>query len=430
MAVECEEAYASVLLASPRFDRLSAADRSLLEEISLGTLRWRGELDWLIRACSNRTRAALDAEVQVALRIALYQLVHLERVPAHAAVNDAVETVKAAKKKSAAGFVNAVLRRAVNNGPRLLAELREQDDLDSLAASLSHPPWLAGKWIADFGREEALALMRANNKRPSEGLRSVPFVAPADETRARLEQAGAVLEASRIAPGAYRVRSAPADVLRAAMAEGSIALQDEGSQLAAGLVGAQPGNLVLDLCVAPGGKTAVMAAAMRGEGRIIAGDLYPHRLSTTRRLLLTQKTPNVSLVAWNVRSGLPLSENVRFDRILVDAPCSGTGTLRRHPEIKWRLSHAQIEELCRLQLQFLCEAARWLREDGRLVYSTCSLEREENEQVVGVFLAQHPQYVLAEPRTRPLETESEGSIRTFPHRHGTDGFFVACLQQR
>lgn len=430
MAVECEGAFASVLLSSVRFDRLGASDRCLLEEIVLGTLRWQGELDWLMQQCSRRDLAALDVEVRVALRAGLYQLAHLQRVPAHAVVNDAAETVKAARKKSAASFVNAVLRRAVNDAPRLLAELSASEDADSLAVRFSHPAWLPEKWVAKFGRDEATAVMQANNERPAEGLRLNPFVAPVEETRERLLRAGVVLEASRLATGGYRVASGPADELRKAVADGSAALQDESSQLAAEMVSAHPGDRVLDLCAAPGGKTAVIAAAMRGQGQIVAGDLYPHRLLTTRRLLLKQRIPNVRLVAWDAQRGLPLNENLRFDRVLVDAPCSGTGTLRRHPEIKWRLTRARIEELAQLQLRLLGEAARWCAGGGRVVYSTCSLEREEDEDVVSAFLSEHPDFAPVQPLSETFPSPPQEYLRTFPHRQGADGFFIACLERR
>ncbi|MGE5644281.1 MAG: transcription antitermination factor NusB [Acidobacteriota bacterium] len=327
--------YASDLLL--RRTELDSRDAGLASEIVMGSLRFQGQLDFLIARFSGREAARLDAEVRIALRMAIYQLRYLSRVPAHAAVGESVELVKRARKRSAAPFVNAVLRKA------------NKDDVawPDRATALSTPEWMLARWERQYGAETAEKIARANLAPPETYVRAAGA-------------AGEGLEATEI-PGCYRVVSGDAFGMR---------IQDIGSQSIIPLLDLQPGQTFLDLCAAPGNKTA---QALEAGIRAVACDIHLSRLEHMRRL-------GCPLVALDGTQPLPFA--ARFDRILVDAPCSGTGTLARNPEIKWRLEPADLPDLHRRQVSLLRNALASLAHGGRLVYSTCSLEREENEAVV------------------------------------------------
>ncbi len=388
LRVDTTDAYASELLHSSRTAALSPADHGLATEIVMGVLRWRSALDdqiaahipqpltkldaevmtalrigtyqllFLDRALDDQIAAhisqpltKLDAEVITALRIGTYQLLFLDRIPAHAAINDSVELVKKARKRSAAGMTNAVLRK-----------IKPATELASPVAA--HPAWLANKWTQVYGSEASQQICAYDQQHPRTVIR-VNDPALAEE----LAQEGIELGPGRILSSARIVLRG--DVTRSkAFRERRLVIQDEGSQLVALLLGR--GQRILDCCAAPGGKTRIIAE-QNPHARVLAVELHPHRASLLKRLV---PLPNVDVVAADARS-MPFAGT--FDRILVDAPCTGTGTLARNPEIKWRLKPEDIERLQTYQLEILQAAMRQLSPGGQLLYSTCSLQPEENE---------------------------------------------------
>lgn len=362
--------YAMDLLAA-RTASLEPRDAALSEELVLGCLRWQAQLDWWIARLSGRDAARLDPEVRAALRLGVYQLRYLERIPAHAAVHESVELVKRSGRRYAAGFVNAVLRKV---SP-------EAVEFPDEAVALSHPAWLLERWQRHYGRETALAIARANLRRPATYVRLPQGVAPPE---------GVVLEPTDV-PGCYRVVEGPATGLR---------IQDIGSQAVLGLLEPRPGQVLLDLCAAPGNKTA---QALEAGCRVIACDLH---LSRLRRM----KDLPCDLVVADASRALPFRR--RFERILLDVPCSGTGTLARNPEIKWRLAPQKLEELHRLQVRLLSNALTLLAPGGLLLYVTCSLEPEENQQVLEEVLDASPVQV----------------VQRIPGRDPGDGFFAAVIR--
>ena len=402
-------AFSSVLLAAAE-PKLKLPDRALTHELVLGVLRWQLWLDKLIEHYSKRAVATLDLPVRLALRIGLYQLRFLERVPAAAAVNESVNLVRSARVSSAAAFVNAVLRRAIRESAFDPSSLL--DPLEKLAVQTSHPVWLVRRWIDAFGEVEAEAFARANNLVPPTAFRVVE--GDFEGILAQLQEVGGIVDPSAVARGAWRVSGATS-VLRELVANGKIYLQDEASQLVAQTVNVEPGERVLDLCAAPGGKTTLMAQRAEDRGLIVAADRSAKRLETVLKITASHNLTSIKSLLLDAAQELPF-ENSAFDRILVDAPCSGTGTLRRNPEIRWRISENDIHELAAQQKLFLKNAARVLKPGGQLVYSTCSVERDENEEVIHNFLREHPDFKL------------EKSLRLWPHREGTDGFFIASLQ--
>jgi 16S rRNA (cytosine967-C5)-methyltransferase len=398
-------AFSSILLAEYE-PQLKPADRALCHELVLGVLRWQLWLDKLVEHYAKRAVESLDLPVRIALRMGLYQLRFLTRVPASAAVNEAVNLVRSARVSSAAAFVNAVLRRAIREAD-FDPSTAVVDPLEKLAIETSHPRWLVERWARQFGVEEAAAFARANNRVPPTAFRVV------DRDFTDLENQ-LVLEPSKVAENAWRVSGA-ASRLRELAAEGKIYLQDEASQLVAQTVEIQPGERVLDLCAAPGSKTTLMALRANDSALIVASDRSPTRLNTVVKTGELQKLTSIKSVVLDATKSLPFDNSV-FDRILIDAPCSGTGTLRRNPEIRYRISENDIHTLATQQKLFLQNATRVLKPGGQLVYSTCSVEREENEQVIDAFLATTANFQLTK------------MTRTWPHREGTDGFFIASLR--
>ena len=405
-------AFSSVLLASEE-PQLQPADRALCHELVLGVLRWQRYLDRIIEHFSKRRIESLDAAVRIALRLGLYQLRFLTRIPASAAVNESVSLVRVARLSSATAFVNAVLRRAIREEEYDPAA-EVSDPLERIAVQTSHPVWLIERWARSFGIAEVEAFAKANNVVPPTAFRVVSTKANKSDVLAKLSEAGATVESSEVVEGAWRVSGATS-LLRELSAAGEIYLQDEASQLVAQVVAVKPGERVLDLCAAPGGKTTLIADRSDDRALILAGDLSATRLSTVIATMRLHELESVKPVLLDATEQLPFAPH-SFDKVLVDAPCSGTGTLRRNPEIRWRLSPADFARLAEQQKRIVKRAVEMVKPGGRLIYSTCSVEYDENEQVIQDVLA-------SDDRFRPLNT-----IRTWPHREGSDGFFIAVFE--
>ena len=431
--VEDEGAFAAPLLASTT-GGLTPEDRALCYELVLGALRRQLWLDRLAEHYAGRPSEKLDAAVRRALRLGLYQLRFLARVPARAAVNESVNLAHAARLRSAAPFINAVLRRAVRE-PDFDPANAIPDPLQKIAVETSHPHWLIERWAARFGTDEAAAFARSNNTSAPTAFRLNALRGAVAEVFGRLREAGVEISASVVAPDAWRVAEGQrggvaAAALRGLAGEGRIYLQDEASQLVAHVVSARAGERVLDVCAAPGSKATHIAALARDAALVVACDMHEHRLRVVAEASARLGLKSVCTVVLDAEALLPFADET-FERVLVDAPCTGTGTLRHNPEIRWRISPGDINELAAKQRRILGQAARVVRPGGRLVYSTCSVEREENEEVVSDFLRTHGDFrqTAARPASDLLLTET-GAARTWPQRDGVDGFFVAALEKR
>ena len=423
--VEDDGAFASVLLAAPDTDT-RADDRALCYELVMGVLRWQLWLDALIDHYAEREATSLDKPVRRALRMGLYELRFLTRIPPSATVNQAVNLAYLARLRSASGFLNAVLRRAtreVNYDP--VEQIA--DPLTRLSVATSHPAWLIDRWVNAFGIQEAEDFARTNNQAPPVAFRIIPTNAEEQTVLKALSDAGGAVSQSRISPGGWRVEGAGATVRKLAT-EGYVYLQDEASQLVSHVLEAHAGESILDVCAAPGSKTTNMAA-LAPEAAIIAGDLYEHRLRTVRETISRVNAKRVSLVIHDASVSLPFQEQ-SFDRVLVDAPCTGTGTLRHNPEIRWRISAQDIYDMAERQGRILANSARVVRQGGRLVYSTCSIERDENEDIVRAFLQNHEDFSQVIIKADRKLLCNNGAVRTWPQRDGSDGFFIAAFERR
>jgi len=424
--VEQEGAFATPLLATMD-ERLSGVDRALVYELVMGVLRHQLWLDCVVRHFAGREIEKLDVGVRLALRLGLYQMRFLERVPDSAAVNESVALVRRALLASAAGFVNAVLRRA-GREPVYDPTVQAKTDAERIAIGTSHPVWLIERWSAAFGAGEAARMAEAHNRTPPVAFRINNHINDETHIIAELSAAGVTAIRSVITPGAWRVQGAGA-VIQSMARDGRIYLQDEASQLVAHVVAPQAGESILDVCAAPGSKTTHIRALGGNGVRIVAGDLHAHRLRVLGELAGRQKLEGIFPVVYDAEESLPFRDG-SFNCVLVDAPCTGTGTLRHNPEIRGRITPFDINDLARRQEKILTNAASLVRPHGRLIYSTCSIEREENEAVIESFLKAHREWQAVRPPVSPSLITDNDFSRTFPHRDDTEGFFIAVLERK
>jgi 16S rRNA (cytosine967-C5)-methyltransferase len=419
-------------LAAVRPGLADERDRALATDLVTGTLRWQNELDFLIGHFSKRPLSRLDFDVLQILRLAAYQLLHLDRVPAAAAVNDAVALTRRAKKSSAAGLVNAVLRAMsrTSHGALPLPD-RDTAPLDFLEISLSHPRWLASRWVRRLGFAEAEIWERFNNAPAPLTIRVNRLKTDAQALSRALSEHGVHLRGARFAPDGFIVESG--NPLRTPLAHtGQFFLQDEASQLVALLAAPKPGDIILDACASPGGKTVAMAAAADDRAHIVAADVRDARMRLLSETVASSGARGMQLVQANLEEGLPFGEV--FDVVFVDAPCSGLGTIRRDPDIRWRRREEDLRAFQISQLAMVRNAAATVKPGGRLIYSTCSSEPEENDFVVEEFLADPSQgFALVDlrgtvPALDPVLDE-HGMLRTSPAKHGLEAFFGVVLQR-
>ena len=403
-----------------------ARDAGLCTEIVYGTLRWRRHLDWRLAPHLKRPLDKLDPWVRTLLRLTAYQIFFLDRVPHWAAVDQAVSLARLkARNPGPAEFVNAVLRSLTRATlPPPLPAL----PVEALATRLSFPDWLVARWVARHGMREAEALMAAMNERPPLTIRvNLRRVSRADLAARLREEELAVTRPTALAPEGLIVERG-AVARGAAFAEGWCTIQDQASMLIARLLDPRPGELVADTCAAPGTKSTHLAELMQNRGKILAMDPHAGRLKLVGKAAARLGATIIEAHAGTVATLGPQWKD-RCDRVLVDAPCSNLGVLRRNPDVKWRRTPDDLGRLHAQQRGILAAAASLAQPGGRLVYATCSLEPEENEQVLGPFLKAHPDWQADTPADFPVAPDAGGFVRCLPHLHGTDGFTAIRLRR-
>jgi len=432
LRVEQKGAFASLLLEDRERQIGDRREAALLHELVLGILRRQAALDHAISAVSNRTAAEMDPEVRAAARIGAYGVLFLDRVPDFAAVNSAVELVRSAGKRSAVGFVNAILRSITRKGRALLPPPPAEEDPAALALFHSHPEWWVRRLVDRRGWRAAERILEANNRPAATVLHPNGRVTNGSRLAASLRREGIETEPCRFMPEALRLLSGGLHASRA-IERGEAWVQDEGAQLVTRMLGTSVGPRVGDFCAAPGGKSMQLATALREGGLLVAVDRHLGRLGKVRENLARIGLGRLPLVNADMATASPPFRPL-FDQLLVDAPCSGTGTLRRHPEIRWRLREEQLAELGERQRLLLDCAAGLVVSGGSLAYAVCSMEPEEGEDIVTRFLAEQRGWRLADPRPAlppaagPLVDE-KGFLRTSPDEGGLDGFFGALLSR-
>lgn len=416
LKIDKEHAFSSVLL--PAYEEsLSEKDQALCHELVLGTLRRQMYLDRVMSVLSKEKK--LDIVVRIALRLGLYQLLFLDRVPDHAAINESVELVKRAKKFSASGFVNAILRRVT----RQETLLEFADDIDRLSIETSHPRWLLERWISQFGEDEAAEIAYANNEIPTVAFRRTCKSNSIQEQLAQFpisEFVEGCMLTDRISPE-----------LRILDERGLIYFQDEASQMVAHSVEVKPGGKILDLCAAPGSKTTAIALRSKGTSKdilVCAADVSGPRTAFLKQNCNDQGCDNVEVLQFDAVCELPFAA-AAFDTVLVDAPCSGTGTIRHNPEIRYHLTPDVFDGFSSKQLAVLQNASNLVNVGGQLIYSTCSFEREEDEAVCAAFLSGRNDFVVEGANVPGRFRGVDLFARTFPHRDGMDGFFIAAFRR-
>jgi 16S rRNA (cytosine967-C5)-methyltransferase len=433
-AVNARRADLPHALARARAHLDDGRDRALAGEIASGTLRWQGAFDRIIGDAAKRPLPRLDPEVADVLRLSIFQLLHLERVPASAVVNDAVSLTRRAGKGSAASLVNAVLRRVSRQRDRLPLPVRppglvnRDEALEYLSVTLSHPRWLVARWLDRHGFDAAESWARFNNQPAPLTIRVNHLRTTTEALLTELANHGVTAAPGRFAPDALVITHGNPLMTPLASA-GAFVVQDEASQLVPLLTDVRAGERVLDACASPGGKATAMAGAMNDRGLLVATDLRGGRVDLLARTIQGAGMTSIRIVRADIQRALPF--HAVFDCVLLDAPCSGLGTIRRDPDVKWRRNEEDLPPLAAAQLAMLDQVSQVVREAGRIVYSTCSSEPEENEEVIARFLSSHPGFRLRSPATGPASAASlidaSGYFRTLPFRDGLEAFFAAIL---
>lgn len=429
LAVDKHQAYSNLLLNQTiqKYKITDAKDRGLLTEITYGTLQHKLTLDYYLEPF---LRGKIDLWVRWLLRMSLYQMHYLTRIPAHAAVNEAVEIAKRRGHKGIASVVNGVLRSILRQGVRDTAEI--EDATERLSVETSHPLWLVERWVEMYGYEQTKEMLEENNIPPVQTVRVNSTKATVEEVLAAFTDEGLTVKQSELMPECIHILSGQAARSKT-FKEGLVTIQDESSMVPANVLNPEPGMRVLDMCAAPGGKTTHLAEKMQNEGTIIALDLHPHKLD-----LIDENTARLGLdivqtAPMDGRKASGFFEKESFDAILVDAPCSGLGVMRRKPDIKYTKREEDLGNLQTIQLAILDNAAELLKSGGRLVYSTCTVDKRENEETVQAFLAKHPEMEAEQIQNLPeklLTNRAEGMLQIFPQDFGSDGFFVAAFRKK
>ena len=425
------EAYANVALAKAfKKAELTQLDRRFVTELVYGTTKAMGTLDWMIRKYVNRPLKKISPAVLSILRMGFYQLIYMDKVPESAACNESVELAKRRGGVGASKFVNAVIRSAIREPEKRAFPEGKGHASENLALREWHPQWLVKRWIKAFGYDEAEKLCKFNNQEAGLILRTNTLKTDRDSLMDMLKKSGAEVKISDWAPEAVEcVSHGSLDSLKP-LQEGFCQVQDESSMQVAHVVDPQPGEFIIDTCSAPGGKTTHMAALMKNQGRILAGDVYDHKLKRVRDNAERLGISIIETLEIDARE-IGAKYKGQADRVLVDAPCSGLGVLRRKPDARWNKTPELLKELPVLQKEILQSASEAVKPGGVLVYSTCTIDREENSQVVDDFLKNNPDFALeATGKYLPTKKRDESMVQLYPQRDGTDGFFIARMKRK
>ncbi|MFS0688147.1 16S rRNA (cytosine(967)-C(5))-methyltransferase RsmB [Sporosarcina sp. 179-K 8C2 HS] len=428
MEINQNQAYSNLLLnrTIKKYD-IDPKDRGLLTELTYGTLQHRLTLDYYL---DPFVKGKLDAWVRELLRLSIYQIVYLTKIPPHAVVHEAVEIAKRRGHKGIASTVNGILRSVLRKGVRPIEDI--EDDIERMSVETSHPTWLIERWVKQFGKEEALAMAHENNHPARMTARVNSLKATVEEVMTLLAKEGIEATKGEVIPGSIQASSGSLANTEA-FTNGLLTIQDESSMLPVLALDVKPDMKVLDMCAAPGGKTTFIAEKMDDKGEVYAHDLHEHKLK-----LIDSNANRLGIQSITTKSGDSRElESVYgpkfFDRILVDAPCSGLGVIRRKPEIKYNKTERDLISLTEIQEQLLNTAYRLLKDDGVIVYSTCTIEYDENEGMVRRFLEKHPDMEMASLDGLAANDSlaiKDDMLQVLPQHFGSDGFFVAAFRKR
>ncbi|KMY53570.1 16S rRNA methyltransferase [Bacillus sp. FJAT-27231] len=427
-SVEKNQSYSNLLLHSAiEKNHLTGRDAGLLTEITYGTIQRKLTLDFFLAPFIKKK---LEPWVQQLLRLSLYQMIYLDKVPERAVIHEAVEIAKKRGHKGISGLVNGILRSVQRNGLRSFSEIK--DEAERISIETSHPLWLVKRWLAQFGEEKTKEMCAINLTAPMQTIRVNKTKANQEEVLQLLEAEGFEAEPSDVLPEAIRIlkgNAARSSVFETGMAT----IQDESSMIVAYALGIEPNEAILDACAAPGGKTTHIAEKLNNTGSVSALDLHEHKIKLIKQNAARLGLTNIEAKAWDSRKAGEIFEKESFDRVLVDAPCSGLGVLRRKPDIKYVKEEKDLSSLQKIQLDILDAAAPLLKKGGVLVYSTCTADREENEGTVKKFLETHTDFEPAELTDLPpvIQTlANDHLLQVLPQDFGGDGFFISKLRKK
>ncbi|WP_010269788.1 16S rRNA (cytosine(967)-C(5))-methyltransferase RsmB [Paenibacillus senegalensis] len=433
--VEAQKAYSNLLLDKLlKQSGLERLDAAFATELVYGTLQHQLTIDYYLQKFVAKGWAKLEPWVRNLLRISFYQLYYLDRVPAHAAINEAVELAKRLGHRGISGMVNGVLR----NVERQKASLEIPDSLPlvkRLSLTYSHPEWMIKQWLGSFGEEETARICQANNEPPHASIRVSPGKRTREQLLAELQEQGIDASPSPLSAAGIVVRQAGNMADTDGYREGLFTIQDESSMLVGEAVDPRPGMSVLDCCAAPGGKTTHMAELMNDQGMVIGCDIHEHKEALIRKQAQRLGLTSIQTLAADARTLSGRFPAESFDRVLLDAPCSGLGVIRRKPDLKWAKEPNEVKALSRIQAELLEAVHPLVKPGGLLVYSTCTIAAEENEEQIRRFLLKHPQFTLSafpsafSPVEQRTAAKSSGMLQLLPHHYNSDGFFICRLQK-
>lgn len=437
--IEEQDAYANLVLGKAIGQgQLSPLDRGLATELVYGVTRSRNTLDWILEKFVISGLGKLTPWIRNILRLGVYQLFYLEKIPVSAAVHESVNLAKKYGHPGTVKLVNGVLRNVLRKKATLIYPGLDDNPVEHISLKYSHPAWLVKRWLNVYGIEDTVKMCRLNNQPAVNSIRTNTLQVTRQDLTRELEKENVSCQNSSLCPEGLIIAGFKSLEDLPAFQAGHFLLQDEASMLVSHVVHPQTGQFIIDACAAPGTKSTHLAQLIRDQGKIIACDIHPHKLG-----LIEQNCTRLGLKSIETRllDARNLGEVFpeQADCVLVDAPCSGLGVLRRRPDARWKKSPEQIEELSKLQLAILNSAGQCLKPGGVLVYSTCSLAPEENTEVISEFLRQnsrfHREQILGHLPFKPdreedLATAQAGYLQFLPHLHGTDGFFMCRMRRK
>jgi len=427
--VERTDSYLDRLLDQEmRFSDLNGQDKALLFEIVHGVIRWMGRLDWILNGFYKGQFSKAIPNLKNGLRVALYQIMFLDKVPDFAAVNEAVEFVKKLQGQKPADLTNAILRNIIRNKAGLRYPNPDEDLPGYIAAFYSHPSWMVKRYLKRFSREDVEKLLAANNEKPVHTLKINQTKTDPKEFKELLKSVGLKYVQGTYLDDFFKLQNLTNITSWEYFAKGYFDIQDEAAGIPCRLLDPKPGMKILDICAAPGGKSSYIASIIKDDGQIISLDKFESRLNIFKK--------NIERLGYTSITSLAIDaleyEETGFDRVLADVPCSGTGTLSKKPDIKWKKELLDIKKITVLQYELLKKAATLVSVNGAVVYSTCSIEPEEDQEIVLKFLQEHPNFELenAAEYVHPDLVTAEGFVLTLPHKHHMDGAFSARLVRK
>ncbi len=431
--IDLNHDFASVLLdkALDDYQLTGHPDGRLLTHLVYGVLRLRGHLDWIIAKLYRGNFENLNEQIKNILRISLFQLKFSERIPEFAVVDEAVKIANKVNPEKS-GLVNAILRNFLRRGNNISFPLLKKNSAQHISSFYSHPLWLAEEWIATLGAKETLALCAANNKIAPLTIRTNTLKISRNNLVSELELQGFEVSPTSYSPHGVIINQSNMPIQKTdAFSKGLFRIQDEGAQCVSFLLNPSMNDSVLDACAGSGGKTTHLAALMQDQGVIVAIDSNPQKNDALKKEAARLGINSIKTLTCDLSAGLPEDLRGSFDHVLIDAPCSGTGTLRRNPEIKWRIMQKDIDKLNSLQNSILANSSQAVKKGGRLIYCTCSLLSKENEHIVNEFLTKNKHFSLCEPPSSINQNliDRKHFYRTYPHIHSMDGFFAAVLRR-